>query len=78
MVVYKRLRLSNPLLSDAPKLFPVGTEVGSTKSLMTGFVYGYGSWRGVPLLKVHYPTHGDSVGSGTILVPNAYVIRPAE
>ena len=45
---------------------------------MTGFVYGYGSWRGVPLLKVHYPTHGDSVGSGTILVPNAYVIRPAE
>lgn len=66
------------LTEDAPKLFPVGTEVGSTKSLMTGFVYGYGSWRGVPLLKVHYPTHGDSVGSGTILVPNAYVIRPAE
>jgi len=66
------------LAEDAPKLFPVGTEVGSTKSLMAGFVYGYGSWRGVPLLKVHYPTHGDSFGSGTILVPNAYVIRPAE
>jgi hypothetical protein len=78
MVVYKHLRLSNPLLSDALKLFPVGTEIGSTKSLMTGVVYGYGSWRGVSLLKVHYPTHGDSVGSGTILVPNAYVIRPAE
>jgi hypothetical protein len=66
------------LAEDAPKLFPVGTEVGSTKSLMTGVVYGYGSWRGVPLLKVHYPTHGDSFGSGTILVPNAYVIRSAE
>lgn len=78
MIVYKRLRLSNPLLSDAPKLFPVETEVVSTKSLMTGVVYGYGSWRGVPLLKVHYPTHGDSFGSGTILVPSAYVIRSAE
>lgn len=66
------------LAEDAPKLFPVGTEVGSTKSLMTGVVYGYGSWRDIPLLKIRFSKHDGSVGLNTILVPNAYVIRSAE
>lgn len=66
------------LMADVVKMFPIGAEVGSSKSLASGVVYGYGSWRDIPLLKIRFSTHGGSFGSGTILVPNAYVIRSAE
>nr|DAT52636.1 MAG TPA: hypothetical protein [Caudoviricetes sp.] len=66
------------LMADAVKMFPIGTEVGSSKSLASGVVYGYGSWRDIPLLKIRFSKHDGSVGLNTILVPNAYVIRSAE
>ena len=66
------------LMADAVKMFPIGTEVGSAKSFVSGAVYGYGSWRSIPLLKVRCPKNDGSVGTNTILVPNAYVIRSAE
>lgn len=66
------------LMADAVKMFPIGTEVGSVKSFASGVVYGYGSWRSIPLLKIRCLENADSVGTNTILVPNAYVIRSAE